>query len=87
MLCFLRDHKIIIIIMNIEAKIVKTLKKMPLSLQQELLHYAEYLETKYIQDNSISDNNSELIEDFSQAWQEAMTGQTIPVSELWEKDE
>ena len=27
----------------------------------------------------------ELIEDFRQAWHEAMTGQTIPVSQLWEE--
>ena len=27
----------------------------------------------------------EVIEDFRQAWHEAMTGQTIPVSQLWEE--
>jgi hypothetical protein len=27
----------------------------------------------------------EIIEDFRQAWHEAMTGQTIPVSQLWEE--
>ncbi|MFB2935340.1 hypothetical protein ACE1B6_08670 [Aerosakkonemataceae cyanobacterium BLCC-F154] len=26
----------------------------------------------------------EIIADFRQAWQEAMTGQTIPVAQLWE---
>ncbi|MGA9378701.1 MAG: hypothetical protein WBV73_08025 [Phormidium sp.] len=26
----------------------------------------------------------EIIEDFRQAWHEAMTGQTIPVAQLWE---
>lgn len=26
----------------------------------------------------------EILEDFRQAWQEAMTGQTIPVAQLWE---
>jgi hypothetical protein len=25
-----------------------------------------------------------ILEDFRQAWQEAMTGQTIPVAQLWE---
>jgi hypothetical protein len=29
--------------------------------------------------------NKEVIEDFRQAWHEAMTGQTIPVSQLWEE--
>jgi hypothetical protein len=87
MLCFLTDHKIIIVIMNIESKIVQTLKKMSISFQKELLHYAEYLEEKYTQNNSVQHNYSELIADFSQAWQEAMTGQTIPVSELWEESE
>ncbi|HIK12132.1 MAG TPA: hypothetical protein IGS52_18055 [Oscillatoriaceae cyanobacterium M33_DOE_052] len=28
--------------------------------------------------------NETIIADFRQAWQEAMTGQTIPVSQLWE---
>ncbi|BAU14934.1 hypothetical protein LEP3755_54900 [Leptolyngbya sp. NIES-3755] len=27
---------------------------------------------------------TELLADFRQAWHEAMTGQTIPVSQLWE---
>jgi hypothetical protein len=27
----------------------------------------------------------EIIEDFRQAWHEAMTGQTIPLSQLWEE--
>jgi len=27
---------------------------------------------------------SEILSDFRQAWHEAMTGQTIPVSQLWE---
>ncbi len=42
--------------MDIETKILKTLEKMPLSLQEELLHYAQYLQEKYSQ----SQNNSEL---------------------------
>lgn len=29
-------------------------------------------------------SKAELIQDFRQAWHEAMTGQTIPVSQLWE---
>ncbi|MGK7946586.1 MAG: hypothetical protein AB4058_19180 [Microcystaceae cyanobacterium] len=29
-------------------------------------------------------SQSEILADFRQAWHEAMTGQTIPVSELWE---
>lgn len=28
--------------------------------------------------------DSEILADFRQAWHEAMTGQTIPVSQLWE---
>jgi len=27
----------------------------------------------------------EILEDFRQAWHEAMTGQTIPVAQLWEE--
>ncbi len=30
-------------------------------------------------------DRKEIIEDFRQAWHEAMTGQTIPVSQLWEE--
>jgi hypothetical protein len=29
-------------------------------------------------------DKKEVIEDFRQAWHEAMTGQTMPVSQLWE---
>lgn len=29
----------------------------------------------------------EILNDFRQAWREAMTGQTIPVSQLWEEIE
>ena len=36
---------------NIQTKILETLEKMPISLQEELLHYAEYLEEKYKQSN------------------------------------
>ena len=42
--------------MDIETKILKTLEKMPLSLQEELLHYAQYLQEKYSQ----SQNSHEL---------------------------
>ena len=39
----------IVVSMNsIEAKILETVKKMPPSLQEELLHYAEYLLEKHI---------------------------------------
>jgi hypothetical protein len=30
------------------------------------------------------ESNQEIISDFRQAWHEAMTGQTIPVSQLWD---
>jgi hypothetical protein len=29
-------------------------------------------------------SKAELLQDFQQAWHEAMTGQTIPVAQLWE---
>nr|WP_234710984.1 hypothetical protein [Nostoc punctiforme] len=29
-------------------------------------------------------SQTEVLADFRQAWQEAMTGQTIPVAQLWE---
>ena len=37
-------------------------------------------EEKVIDDRS----SSEVLADFGQAWHEAMTGQTIPVAQLWE---
>ncbi len=40
--------------MDIETQILKTLQQMPHSLQEELLHYAQYLQEKH------SPNNSEL---------------------------
>jgi hypothetical protein len=39
-------------------------------------------EIKPVTENSAKE---EIIEDFRQAWHEAMTGQTIPVSQLWEE--
>jgi hypothetical protein len=39
-------------------------------------------ELKPLAENSAKE---EIIEDFRQAWHEAMTGQTIPVSQLWEE--
>lgn len=36
--------------------------------------------------NDVSEDltQAEVLADFQQAWEEAMTGQTIPVSQLWE---
>jgi len=39
-------------------------------------------EVKPLTENSAKE---EIIQDFRQAWHEAMTGQTIPVSQLWEE--
>jgi hypothetical protein len=38
-------------------------------------------ETEAAKDNS---TKQEILEDFRQAWQEAMNGKTIPVEQLWE---
>ena len=37
-------------------------------------------------DNDVVDDEpkGQILEDFRQAWQEAMTGKTIPVAQLWE---
>lgn len=71
--------------MNIETKILETMAKMPISIQEELLHYAQYLEEKYSKNNIIQSNNLDVADDFRKAWHEAMIGQTIPVSQLWEE--
>lgn len=68
---------------NIQTKILETLEKMPVSLQEELLHYAEYLQEKYNRSNMTQLNGNDVINDFRISWHEAMTGQTIPVSQLW----
>lgn len=68
---------------NIQRKILETLAKMPVSLQEELLHYAEYLREKYNQNNNVTLNETDEINHFRQAWYEAITGQTIPVNQLW----
>ncbi|HLO88858.1 MAG TPA: hypothetical protein VK203_28160 [Nostocaceae cyanobacterium] len=34
--------------------------------------------------NEYDKHKEEILEDFRQAWHEAMTGNTIPVSQLWE---
>lgn len=36
------------------------------------------------QDDEFIDSKEEILEDFRQAWDEAMTEKTIPVSQLWE---
>lgn len=70
---------------NIQTQILETLDKMPISLQEELLHYAEYLQEKYNRSNMTQLNgNDVVVNDFRISWHEAMTGQTIPVSQLWE---
>ena len=33
---------------------------------------------------AVNQSKEELLEDFRQAWQEAMNGDTIPVEQLWE---
>ncbi|MGI0479257.1 DUF2281 domain-containing protein [Geminocystis sp. CENA526] len=42
--------------MELKTRIWETVEKMPVSLQVELLHYAEYLQEKYRQENSTQDN-------------------------------
>lgn len=42
--------------MELKTKIWQTVEKMPVSLQAELLHYAEYLQEKYHQENLTQDN-------------------------------
>jgi Protein of unknown function (DUF2281) len=37
--------------MTVDAELLKTLTQMPESLQQEVLHYAKYLNEKYSQDH------------------------------------
>ena len=69
---------------TIESKILKTIQKMPPSLQEELLHYAEYLQDKYVLTLNNQENNN-VIEDFSLAWHEAMAGKTISVEKLWDE--
>ncbi|WP_017295313.1 DUF2281 domain-containing protein [Geminocystis herdmanii] len=69
---------------NIQTQILKTLEKMPLSLQEKLLYYAEYLQEKYNQSNITQLNSSNVVNDCPVSWHETMIGQTIPISQLWE---
>lgn len=71
--------------MEIKTEILETIDKMPLSLQQELLHYAQYLQQKYSLAKSKKQNSDDATADFRTSWHEAMTGKTIPVSQLWEE--
>lgn len=36
------------------------------------------------EDDTPKESREEILADFRQAWHEAMTGQTIPLSQLWE---
>ena len=71
---------------DIQTKILETLGKMPVSVQEELLHYAEYLQEKYARSNTTQSNDTDVVNDFRISWHEAMTGQTIPVNQLWEDE-
>jgi len=44
--------------MNIEQEILETVETMPVSLKQELLHYAKYLIANYGQENILSEQQS-----------------------------
>lgn len=71
--------------MEVKTKILETLNKMPVSVQKELLNYAEYLKQKYNLEIEEKQNSNEIMVDFRTSWHEAMTGQTISVSQLWEE--
>ncbi|NCO73833.1 MAG: DUF2281 domain-containing protein [Cyanobacteria bacterium] len=43
--------------MELKTRIWETVEKMPVSLQAELLHYAEYLQEKYHQENLTQDKS------------------------------
>ncbi|WP_373478789.1 DUF2281 domain-containing protein [Geminocystis sp.] len=71
--------------MEITTEILATIEEMPLFLQKELLNYAEYLKYKYNSEIEKKQNDNDIIANFQTSWYEAMTGKTIPVSQMWEE--
>ena len=51
-----------------------------------LISHIDHIQIAIIPENDDLDEPSkaEILADFCQAWHEAMTGQTIPLSQLWE---
>ena len=51
-----------------------------------LISHIDHIQIAIIPENDDFDEPSEaeILADFCQAWHEAMTGQTIPLSQLWE---
>jgi hypothetical protein len=64
-------------------KAISQLKTLPSRQQDEIA--ALILEELSEINNAADVSKSEVLEDFRQAWHEAMTGQTIPVAQLWEE--
>ena len=56
--------------------------------QNELAEFVEWLdefqESQWDKQIEEDKPKEEILEDFRQAWHEAMTGQTIPVAQIWE---
>lgn len=56
--------------------------------QNELEEFVEWLndfqESQWDKQIEKDKTKEEIIKDFRQAWHEAMTGQTIPIAQVWE---
>ncbi|MFB2920152.1 MULTISPECIES: hypothetical protein [Aerosakkonema] len=56
--------------------------------QDELAEFVEWLnkfqESQWDKQIEQDKTKAEIIKDFRQAWHEAMTGQTIPIAQVWE---
>jgi hypothetical protein len=57
--------------------------------EEQLQQIAKFMELlklpMQISDSSNDTPRAQVLEDFRQAWQEAMTGQGIPIAQLWQE--
>jgi hypothetical protein len=74
-----------------EIKVMATINKQgqltldhPLKIDENSRVEVIVLIPEEVEINKEDKSKEEIIEDFRQAWHEAMTGQTIPVAQLWE---
>lgn len=78
----------------LEATLLETLAQLPPAQQQAVLYFAQFLASQYLKEQEAEDlatlpENSEAEVEFSadrfeKSFRQALSGQTFPLSELWE---
>ncbi len=75
---------------NLETTLLELLSQLPKPLQLEVLHFAQFLVSRHHQNHSNLQNRDGTEVGFSPfkfetSFRQALSGQTLPLSELWEE--